>query len=650
MKRIIFLSALFCAMSMLKAAPGDTTVVQTFSFNDPRSTKIGTFAFPSDTTKRYEKILMVYSAKCNTTGSTAACGEWDYDLATDIIRVQRYDTIVNADTITITPIYERVWRLGVFITPYGNGLTMSDGWSWIWDVSDFVHELRGNVMLRDANGQQSVDIKFLFIEGTPPRDVISIRPIWSSLGVGFPGYWEGYPLSMFNDLVRDTTITLLPEEKEAKLLSTITGHMMNGDNAAAEFSSNIHTVKSNEQVIEQFQIIQQCSNNPIYPQGGTWIYARAGWCTGAPGKVREFELTPYITNDSINMGYEVQYDPNGVYKWTAYLVTYGEKNHANDVEVSDIIAPNTNLQHKRYNPTLGNPIIKIKNIGANPLTTLEINYKFGSRTFTYQWTGNLSFMQEETITRYPVDWDLVGGSGATGTFVVEVRNPNGVDDPTPLNNKLSSTFKLPSIYTVHDFRMDFRPDVFPSETKWVVKSVLGNVVMAKSQTGMVSNTLYTTDMTLPDGGFYIELTDANEDGMYSWPRSNGNPGSAIFKRKGSGTTYTMCKNFTPFFGDVERFYFGVNRFTGINEQPSNLANLSIYPNPAQTELNLDLSQLSSNNVTATIYDITGRIVATQQVIAGQINLLNISDLSSGIHIITVSEAGNNIWRTKFIKM
>ncbi|MDR1113455.1 MAG: T9SS type A sorting domain-containing protein, partial [Bacteroidales bacterium] len=499
--------------------------------------------------------------------------------------------------------------------------------------------------------QQNLDLKFVFIEGTPVRDVISIRKIWDSRGVGFPGYWEGYPLNKFDDIVRDTTIALMPEEKGVKLLSTITGHMMNGYNSAAEFSHNVHTILADGNVIEQFDIIQQCNNNPMYPQGGTWVYARAGWCTGMPGTVREFELTPYIVNNSINFDYDVQSDPNGVYKIDLKMVTYGEISRPADVEMVDIIAPTDNLQHKRYNPTLGNPIIKIKNRGANRLTALEINYGFGTQSFTYQWTGSLSFMKETEVTLPLGNWDAAGGSGAAGTFFVELRNPNGVADPTPYNNKMTSTFKLPPIYTVNDFRMSFKPDTRVSQTKWRVISVAGNVVMAQSQGGMSYGQTYTADITLPSGGYMIELTDAGGDGMVGWLHGEqGLDGAASLRRKTEYDTWISCYTFKADFGDAERFYFGVNQFTGINEQPSNLANLSIYPNPAQTELNLDLTQLTATYATATVYDITGRAIATQQVISGQINMIDISNLTSGMHFITVSEAGHNIWRGKFMKL
>ncbi len=72
-----FLFAVLYAMgsSGVVAGPGDTTVVQTFTF-DQRAPYDARFLFPP-ASKRFEKILMYYKLKCNP-AQTPACGEWDY--------------------------------------------------------------------------------------------------------------------------------------------------------------------------------------------------------------------------------------------------------------------------------------------------------------------------------------------------------------------------------------------------------------------------------------------------------------------------------------------------------------------------------------------------------------------------------------------
>jgi hypothetical protein len=52
---------------------GDTITVQTFTFGSPQD---AWFEFSADTV-RFEKILMLYTLKCNP-AQNPACGEWDY--------------------------------------------------------------------------------------------------------------------------------------------------------------------------------------------------------------------------------------------------------------------------------------------------------------------------------------------------------------------------------------------------------------------------------------------------------------------------------------------------------------------------------------------------------------------------------------------
>ncbi|HIO67100.1 MAG TPA: hypothetical protein EYN41_02095, partial [Flavobacteriales bacterium] len=73
-QKIVVLSAfvsLFCLGVI--AGPGDTTVVQTFTWGSTQNAK---FVFPSESIS-YEKILMYYNLKCNP-NQNPACGEWDY--------------------------------------------------------------------------------------------------------------------------------------------------------------------------------------------------------------------------------------------------------------------------------------------------------------------------------------------------------------------------------------------------------------------------------------------------------------------------------------------------------------------------------------------------------------------------------------------
>ena len=77
--RKLYIITLFLALIgpvipiQLLAGPGDTTVIQAFTFG---GTQDDIIVFPPDSIS-YEKILMYYTLKCNP-AQNPACGEWDY--------------------------------------------------------------------------------------------------------------------------------------------------------------------------------------------------------------------------------------------------------------------------------------------------------------------------------------------------------------------------------------------------------------------------------------------------------------------------------------------------------------------------------------------------------------------------------------------
>jgi hypothetical protein len=60
-----------------------------------------------------------------------------------------------------------------------------------------------------------------------------------------------------------------------------TGHGQGNTFNAAEFSHLDHGIWVNDQYFEHVLWRADCSQNPCSPQGGTWQFARAGWCPGA---------------------------------------------------------------------------------------------------------------------------------------------------------------------------------------------------------------------------------------------------------------------------------------------------------------------------------------------------------------------------------
>ena len=636
MKKIIIIFFFFLSVFEAFSSPGDTTIIQTFTFDQGRQTawtlRDGKFLFP-DGSKTYEKVLMLYTLKCDNSMSPA-CGEWDYIFNTTL--KQHTGVYIDTNEVIID------WCLGNYITPYGYGIDLENGWTWVYDVTDFVHLLKDSVHLQDGNFQELLDLKFLFIEGIPPRNVLDIRNVWQG----------SYNLKDFDSIITDTTFTLNSTVKSVKLRTTVTGHGFGNGNNCGEFCENIHSVKANNTKIAEWQIIQNCSNNPLYPQGGTWIYNRAGWCPGTRGTLQEFDLTPYVKNNSINFDYDIETDPYGNYVTHIELVTYGDVNCQKDVSAEMIIAPTNDYLQSRYNPTCGNPIIVIKNTGSNALTDVDIKYYFeGGSSNSYHWKGNLAFMQKDTIVLPVPDWNEL--TTTTGTFYFELSKPNGQQDPTPYNNKLSAAFTMPRKATVSKFRLDFMTNHAPTETSWKISDVWGNMLY-QNESNLTANTSYQQIMEFQDGCYVLKVNDLGEDGLSFWanlpPNGEGTSGSLSLKRvTTSGTSYLPFYNFNGDFGKDFQFYFAVNNYLGIKDYQISNAKISIYPNPTTDFINIQVKDNTINKLDIQLIDVYGRVVK-QAVLYNEIsNGLDISTFSNGIYFIIIKNNNNNLGTYKIIK-
>jgi len=125
-------------------------------------------------------------------------------------------SFTNDELSYYSPAFEVVNRfeIGRFITPYGINLDMEEGWTWVFDVSDYEPLLHGEVELEAGNWQELLDMKFLFIEGTPPRDVKRVD-----------AFWKGqYNLSTFDENVTNHTFEVEEGEEMFRLKTRASGH------------------------------------------------------------------------------------------------------------------------------------------------------------------------------------------------------------------------------------------------------------------------------------------------------------------------------------------------------------------------------------------------------------------------------------------
>ncbi len=93
--------------------------------------------------------------------------------------------------------------------------------------------------------------------------------------------------------------------------------------------------------------------------------------------------------------------------------------------------------------------------------------------------------------------------------------------------------------------------------------------------------------------------------------------------------------------------FTTNIFLGIEDFKKE-ANFLLYPNPAQKIITLQLKNREIENISVSIFDVTGKKIFSNSV-NSLTTEINISDLSSGLYFVSLKQNGKNIGYQKLIK-
>ncbi|MCB2205219.1 T9SS type A sorting domain-containing protein [bacterium] len=593
-----------------------------------------------DTVENMPQLLVLFSDTTRPTMPTDSMFVWppyySYNFAPDgsIIDSQLVSVdswLYREDYFYYDPfeIIDR-YELGRYITPYGIGLDLGEGWTWVYDVTDFAPLLRDSVHLTAGNFQELLDMKFIFIEGTPPRDVLGIENVWQGT----------FSLKTFETAVPARTIQLNPEAEMFKLRTTATGHDFDNATNCAEFCPKIHSVKVNGTQRWSWQIIQECSTNPLYPQGGTWIYSRAGWCPGMEATTEEFDLTPYINGDEVEIDYDSQYDEFGRYVFESQLVSYGAPNHQVDAAVDAIIAPSRENLNRRFNPTCGQPRIVVQNRGEQPLTSMSITYgPRGGNSNTYEWTGSLEFMEKETVLLPAFDWGEWSGENM---FDVRLTAVNGGSDEYAYNDAQYSFFDLVPRFD-SKLVVRFNTNNAPNENRWEVLDSDGSAVYSRS--GFSAGTTYYDTLDLAPGCYEIVLHDTGQDGI-SWWANNDGTGSFQFRLVGGG----LWDSVNPDFGKNTRYPFRYSNLVAVEDVPVPKDGFTLYPNPASEQLHVAFDTPEATALHVEIYNMLGECVyrGSEREVHGSFSEdISTASLRAGSYVAAIVDGARILRRMKF---
>ena len=615
--------------------------------------------FPTEDVQ-YRKVLMYYTLGCASTG----CSDWDYDVLTYLMhRTGDKDSTVSAlDTVSTNPlVVDTSWsvfdviepfELGRFITPYGSymnhrnqaygtaGYDSSWEHTFVYDVTDYASLLKDSVTIRSKyNGWSSgfdATITFAFIEGEPQRDLVELQNIYRQGG----GYQNS---AQFESNVTPAVKVAIPKgARQAQLKVIVSGHGANSGTGCGEFCDKDYYVKVNGDQVSSYRMWRDdCGSVAVSPQGGTWIFPRGNWCPGDKVHEQRFELTPYLSGDSMTVDIDIEPytligNGGASHSITTQLFFYGEDHFEFDAELHDIVAPNNFSDHSRWNPTCGNPIVVIKNNADRPLDYCKIEYgAVGGLSSTFEWNGHLEFEQKDTVYLPAPRW--TGVDAGENRFYAQIHTPNHRYQDEQLDNDRFEV-ALDLVPRWEAFRLLFRTNGVPEENLLQITNEKGEVVFERKD--LSPNTLYSDELNLPNGCYQLLLTDEGGDGLDFWyygainpPYNQGRFGYVRIFKQGGG----LYANFGGDFGAEIRHSFIVGQMD-IPEAPTiDQTQIMIFPNPSSGEAFVSLPEVE-DEVLIELIDASGRQVLRWKGIPADRSYwypLDLRGLENGIYIVNV---------------
>jgi len=526
--------------------------------------------FPSAEIK-FRKAILRITYQCP---DSQRCGEWDY---IDYIYLKKINSSDNKDTARI--------EIARMISPYGSRFTPDWKFEWKTDITDFAFMLHDSAEVEfihtgyESNTDRGwlVTIKFEFTEGPPVMET-----------VGFEKLWEGiFPYGGKNDDIENYLKPVTFGNKYGadivRLRILQTGHGMDDFENCAEFCSKYREIYLDDELKDRKQIWRECGDNPLYPQAGTWIYDRAGWC---PGAIVNPDIYDFNINDSsehtLDINMEKYINPNkptANYVFSSYLFYYKKPELANDLSILELISPSNEDVYSRNNPVCMNGKVLIKNNGSNYSKPFVINYGYENN-----FPSGSIFYKEQIESGKSVYIDLPdlipnsesGSESGKENFTVKVEEVNN-EDEFPFDNIVTAEIKSPPVWD-KDFNILFQTNKNPSGTFYSIKSSYGKEFKIINPAELKPDTLYQFSYNnLLTGCYEFVITDTSDNGLEFW----FTPEDGYGYIRVVDTEGRLIKSFNSDFGKEIRYQFIVTGKPGIKEDITPILNIFPVRNPGK---------------------------------------------------------------------
>ncbi|KZN49319.1 peptide-N-glycosidase F-related protein [Pseudoalteromonas luteoviolacea] len=356
------------------------------------------------------------------------------------------------------------YELGRLITPYAgymqrgmHGFDRNWRRTFSFDVSHLAPVLTGEGSLKVHYGGWGakksafgIAAKLVSQPNYHTRAVKRVIPLYESGS-------EGWPYKTAQDFAallpaKNVAFEAGEQSAEIKMIVTAHGHALSYDNPegkaelCGEWCDRYFTLhQDGNLVIQQNLWRDDCDQSATFPQGGTYLFARANWCPGEA--VTPFSYPVDISN--VNSEFDLNWQ---AYSWApsqygkdapryivnAVLVTYGEQTVEEDIALTTIVKPNAAMPD-RIGLSCGEIEVEVANQGNTKINELWFDYGVeGQQANQYYWQGEIAAGDKKRITF---------GAEFLGIFNTEQAKLNvtvrSTDDQKIANNSQTVRFNRP---------------------------------------------------------------------------------------------------------------------------------------------------------------------------------------------------------------
>ena len=339
------------------------------------------------------------------------------------------------------------------------------------------------------------------------------------------------------------------------------------------------------------------------------------------------------------------------------------------------------------------PSVTLKNFGSDTLTSAIINYKLNSgATLTQNWTGSLA--PGETAVVIMPEMKVSDGQHTFNSFITM---PNGVTDVSIMNDSKSIKFNVSLLSVGSPLDQSFQSGTFPPSKYFINNPDKGETWKRATNAGGLGNSsasarmffnasppgeidelflpsLDFTNTTVPimfDFNIACSQFSASNYGQLEVLISTdcGSSWTSVFDKQGSELSTAPNNNQAVFVPTASQWRsesldlssyvdeshvvikfkatsnsgnmlyiddLNIRSTTGIKENSANFK-LNVYPNPANSTVNIQYTVENKKNVKIKMVDALGKIVYSESVNpAGsdqQTSIINVTNLPAGIYFV-----------------